>query len=891
MRFPVFWLATAYAAGLALYAGVDPSHRALFLLSIVTLIAGAMALHFRRHALTFALVLVGFLLAGGAAIGFDAAAVAPNRIDRLLTREPIDLSEAVRATGWLRRGPARKPLLARYDLELESIETGGRRWETSGGLRLTFFEPPGARRRSLPPLHYGDRVEVLAQVHEPINRQNPGSFDWRAYLARQEIFLEGSLRGPELLTRLEGRRGSAVMARLDALRLRLLEQLDKLVPRIDSPDANAVLRAMLLGDRGFLDHRVAEDFRHSGAYHVLVISGLHVGVLAVFLFWLLRGFGAHEYLVTALTIATLVFYLLLVEDRPPIERAVWMVSLYLVARLLYREVRLSNPLSLAALVLLFLHPQWLFDPSFQFSFGAVLMIAFFAVPWIERTSKPYRDALSFVDTRDRDAEFYPPHLAQFRHDLRATADLLTGLAFWADEKERALLRLLSRLVRAALRAWDILVLTFAIYLVLVLLTAVYFQQVFLAGLLTNLLVVPLVGIIVPFGLIALLLGLLVPALGAAVGWLVSSLVGCLLGLVEFFAQRGLSYGIPAPPPWLILLYLAALALFAVAVDRHKRQRWALAALAVPALLVVLHPFPPQLPPNQLELTVLDVGQGDSLFLAFPNGETWLLDAGRGPLEQRDGSRIGEAVGETVVRPFLRARGLKRLGRVWLSHAHHDHMAGLTAVLDEFPVRNLNVGLNPPSRAYQELLATARGRGIPVLTHHVGERFAVGEIEVEILWPQTEPEPGAEPSNNDSLVLRLCRKASCLLLPGDIEAKIEKQLALAGAPLAARVLKVPHHGGRGAASEEFLAAVHPEVAVVSVGATNPFGHPFPEVAERLRAAVPRVFRTDRDGAVTVRLGHDGLEATSFAETNRAQLYPSLAAKLAACVRRLLALESR
>ena len=905
MRFPVFWLAAAYAAGLALYASVDASPRALFLFAVTTLAAGAFTLRFRRHALSLALVLAGFFLAGGATVGFDAAAVAPHRIDRLLApptaglaRTPIDLSEAVRLTGWLRRAPARKPSLASYDFELESIEAGGRRWQTSGGLRLSFFESPKPDSPPLPELRYGDRVEVLARVHEPINRQNPGSFDWRAHLARQGVFLEGTLRGPQLLTRLSGRRGSAVLARFDTLRLRLLDQLDTLVPPEKSGDANAVLRAMLLGDRGFLSHRVAESFRHSGAYHVLVISGLHVGVLAVFLFWLLRRSGAHEIVVTAVTITALVFYLLLVEDRPPIERAVWMVSLYLVARLLYREVRLANPLSLAALVVLFLHPAWLFDPSFQFSFGAVLMIGFFAVPWVERTSQPYREALRFLDARERDAEFYPPHLAQFRYDLRASADLLAGLAFWAREKERALLRLLTWLVRVVLRAGDIFALTLAIYLIMTLLTAVHFQQVILAGPFTNILVVPLVGVIVPLGVVALLLGSFLPAFGPLVAWPAAFLVECLLGLAEFFAQRGLSYGIPSPPPWLMLLYLAALVLFAVAVDRQKRQRWALVVLVALALLVVTHPFPPQLAPDELELTVLDVGQGDALFLAFPNGETWLVDAGRGAIEQRDGYRIGEAVGETVVRPFLRARGLKRLDRIWLSHAHHDHMAGLVAVLEEFPTRSLNVGPNPASRAYEDLLEDARARGIPVVIHRAGEQFAVGEVKVEVLWPTMDYTPGKSPSNNDSQVLRLCRQTSCLLLPGDIEAPIEKKLAQAAAPLAppsaglgARVLKVPHHGGHGAASEEFLAAIKPEVAIVSVGATNPFGHPFPEVEDRLRAVAPRMFRTDRDGAVTVRLGNDGLQVTNYAASRRAQPYPSLAAKLAACARNLLLLESR
>jgi competence protein ComEC len=257
----------------------------------------------------------------------------------------------VRLTGWLRRAPLVKPFATTLELELEAVETGGRRLETSGGLRLAYFLPPDDEGDDpLPPLHYGDRVEILARVHPPINHGNPGSFDWRAYLAARDIFLEGSLKSPLLLKKLPGRRGRAPLAWLEATRTHLLARLDAILPPDTHPDHNAVLRAMLLGDRAFLTHRLTEDFRLSGAYHVLVISGLHVAVIALFFFLLLRRFGANEWVTTVFTIAVLIFYLLLVEDRPPIERAVWMVSLYLLARLLFREVHLANPLALAALV-------------------------------------------------------------------------------------------------------------------------------------------------------------------------------------------------------------------------------------------------------------------------------------------------------------------------------------------------------------------------------------------------------------------------------------------------------------------------------------------------------------------------------------------------------------
>lgn len=891
MRFPVLWLAAAYAAGLALYADVDDSPRVLFLLAIGFLLAGGVALWRRWLRATLALALGGFLLAGGAAIGLSAGAVDANRLDRLLATDALDLSEAVRLTGWLRRTPERKPFALIYELEVESVAAAGREWPTSGGARLAYFLPTGESPEvAPPPLAYGDRVEILTRVHQPINHQNPGSFDWRGYLAGRELFLEGSLKSPLLLKKLAGRRGRTWRRWMEATRAHLLARLDWLAPPQTRADQNAVLRAMLLGDLSFLSHRVSDDFRLSGTYHVLVISGLHVAVIALFVFWLLRRLRASEVAATLLTLAVLLFYLLLVEERAPIERAVWMVLLYMLARRLYRRVHLANPLALAALVILFLHPAWLFEASFHFTFAAVLLIAFFAVPWTERTSAPYRQALGFLDAADRDDLLRPPRLAQFRHDLRATAELLRPLVFWTRDTQRGARRLLTSVVRTGLRVWEFLVLSFAIHLGLLLLTVLYFQRVILTGLLANVLVVPLVSFLVPLGFGLLLLALLWPALAAIPGWVLLKLTGGLLVVVGLFAGGGISYGIPPPPAWLAVWYAATLGVLGVAVAYRRHHRWAAAALALPLLLVITHPFPPRPNESVLEVTVLDVGQGDSLFLAFPNGETWLLDGGRGPVQFPGGYWVGEAPGQTVVAPYLRLRGLKRLDRVWLSHAHHDHMAGLTTILEEFAVGSFHTGPTPASEAYERLLEAARRHDIPVVSHTAGERFRVGAVEVAVLWPPRDREAEAAPSNNDSLVLRLCLAETCVLLPGDIEADIEKTLAAEGTPLSAAVLKVPHHGGRDAASEEFLAAVRPQAAIVSVGATNPFGHPYAAVLERLEAQGLQTFRTDHDGSVTVRVRSGAVQVESYRQRKPAGAYASVGQKLAACLRTLLWLES-
>src|SRR5574341_395770 len=214
MRFPVFWLAVAYAAGLAAFADVDDSPRTLLALATVALLAGLAALARRWLVVAFIFPLLGFFLLGGATTGLSNADISSQRADRLVDSGQLDLSEAVRLTGWLRRAPERKPFAVIYELELENLETGGRQWATSGGARLSYFPPPDEQAPAPPRLAYGDRVEVLTRVHPPINHHNLGSFDWRGYLARQDVFLEGSLKSHALLTQLPCRRGNSFLARV-----------------------------------------------------------------------------------------------------------------------------------------------------------------------------------------------------------------------------------------------------------------------------------------------------------------------------------------------------------------------------------------------------------------------------------------------------------------------------------------------------------------------------------------------------------------------------------------------------------------------------------------------------------------------------------------------------
>jgi competence protein ComEC len=334
--------------------------------------------------------------------------------------------------------------------------------------------------------------------------------------------------------------------------------------------------------------------------------------------------------------------------------------------------------------------------------------------------------------------------------------------------------------------------------------------------------------------------------------------------------------------WLVIALFAAFVGLAIAA-RMIAERWrdrairlqavaaknfgewiVTAALLTLAVLVATYPFAPRMVRGDFEVTVLDVGQGDSILIAFPDGRTMLVDGGGlTGSEWFNGSRSGPDIGEEVVSPYLCSRGIKRLDVVALTHAHHDHLDGLHSVIANFKVGELWVGPDEETSAFSNLLAEARARRISVVEETQGREFDWDGVKGKVLWP-ADISAVSKASNDDSLVMRIQDGAESFLLPGDIEKHVENQLVDEQAPLAANFLKVPHHGSRTSSTDAFVGAVAPKVAVVCVGEGNQFGHPVDAVVQRYAAAGVRFLRTDRDGAVTtITDGHD-LVVHTFAE---------------------------
>ncbi len=857
MRNPLLPAAAALAAGIYLQRWLWLSEREYVFAATTLLLLALLALRLDRLASAVVCALLGTALCGAFFLTHWQNYRSPGDIRTLVEAGQIEMNEPARITGWIAGEEVRRGGDESWLLRLEEIEFAQHKHAASGTIRLQHFRWSEDEPRI--GLRYGERLEALVRLRRVRGFRNPAGFDREAKALREGVVFYASVKAAELAERLPGRRGFWLPGRIQALRATLLSHLDELFPA--ESQSNAVLRAMLLGDRSALDRRVGEDFQKTGTYHALVVAGLHTAAIAGFLLLLLRRLRLPPGAATICAIAGVGLFVMLAGAGIPTVRAGAMFSAYLLARLVFRERALLNTIALAAILLLVAQPADLDDAGFQLSFLSVLLIAGIAVPWIERTSAPYVRALRDLDNRDLELRL-APRQAQFRIELRMFRDALR-------ERVPAWFFLFS--VRAALRGWEMVAVALVLQIGFLLPMAFYFHRAGWVAVAANLFIVPLLGLIVPLGAVMLAVSLFSRTLAGLLAIPLAALVESMSAIARWHAGLGLaSFRVPTPPVWLGLLFLLAVLLLAVSLlrpgGRTKNEevqgrntptldlgpwtldlfRWlrlsAIVTLVVSALLITWHPFRPQFDARRLEFAALDVGQGDALVVVAPPGKVLVEDCGGLP------GPYATDTGEQIVSAYLWSRGIRRIDVLAVTHAHQDHVGGFDSVVANFPVGEVWLPPCLDSPPYAKVIEKARALHIPVRMWARGQATRLGEVGVEFLSPGDDYHVGRRAQNNDSLVMRLQYGARTLLLSGDIERKMEMAMLDNGAALRSDWLKVPHHGSKTSSTEPFLEQVRAPYGVISVAENSPFGHPHQEALDRLDAARVRVFRTDRDGAV-------------------------------------------
>lgn len=824
---PLIKVACVFLAGLILgQALIYFPVSVLILLSLAILSEAVLLIRLRRRGLALpnTQLLFAILLAAMVYHYLMATYHPSNEVSRFIGKNKITLTGYI--DGPLIHYPDRSVVI----LETQQVTADGLQEEVKGRVRLRGSGP------FLGQYQYGDILQVQVALRAPRGFLNPGLFNYGEYLRHQGIVAEATVSRSLDATKI-GERQSILLRDVYAWREKI--RLAALHSLRDEP--LAIFLAMIVGETGHLTNTLRDHFMASGTTHILSISGSHLGLVAIVVFpltrlailslppgWLVRmGLYCTASQGAALvTVLPVVFYALLAGGQVATIRSLIMILVYLLAVLIRREDNLLHALALAVILILLWDPRALGEISFQLSYGSVLMMAL-AIEWFRSPTVPQG----------------------FRQRLLEKGKLY-------------------------------LMITLAATLGTAPLVAYYFNQVSWAGIFSNLLVVPIAGlVIVPLGLFCAMASLFFEQPILPLAGLLQGLYGLFYGAARLFSELPWAELRVASPSliqmvtfYLSLAILASLWVgrpfnFAQMGPRFGKLRW-----IIPGFIILLLPIVgtayPSMPgfSKPIRITFLDVGQGDSAVIQFPDNQVMVVDGGRA---------FGEFdLGRLVVAPYLWDQGIHHIHYLVASHPQLDHIGGLVFLMERFSIGEVwTNGIEREGEFYWQFRTTLDQKGL--LERKISREEApqfIGPCLVHFLNPPVsfsakdsiQLSRSSPAENNRSLVFKLSCHSYSFILTGDIEKGAERELSDWGESLEATVMKVPHHGSRGAMESAFLEAVSPKVAVISAGVHNPYGHPAPVVVSAYQKLGSRVFRTDEQGAIMIEATEDILRVRKFSD---------------------------
>jgi len=668
-----------------------------------------------------------------------------------------------------------------YWIATDSVSTNREWLPVCGRLRMNRYRKP------LDSLFYGEQILITGTFALPASRRNPGGFDYRSYLlargvsglfipAKETVLIKtGQKMGHRLLRQVVYPVRRWIKRRLES---------------IYAKESEYLLKALILGDRTDLSDEIKTAFAKTGTIHVLAVSGLHVGFVLLILYTLFSLIRLPCSWRTLLTVLGLIFYCLLTEGKPPVVRATIMACVYLIGQQLERQSHPFNSLGVAGLLLLIINPLMLFDTGFQLSFSAVFSILYFYPKW-------------------------------------ATLPGFRQCHAWC--MKRRLIRNVCVLLLVSLSA-QLGTLPVVISV---------FHQLPLFGILSNLFAVPLVGLIVAYGLTSLFFAPVSLWAAEIYSAFTDILIRLLLWMTEMVqAVPFLNIVLPAPNCFQITLYLCLLFLFFQWTHPLWRKRLVFASLICINLTIWHAAF--TCSATKMTYIQLDVGQGDAAVIHLPRHRTVIIDGG-------DRHAWFDS-GERILVPYLHQKGIRKIDAVILTHAHNDHVGGLISLINQCQVGLIVTGDTLAStKPMRKFLETAYRKQIPLKRITALDSLIFPGSACYFLSPDQTMQ-NQHNVNNRSVVSLFLFGEHRMLCMGDAEFPVENHLVQSIKPLDADVIKIGHHGSHTASNVNFLKTVHPKHAIISAGKNNRFGHPDSTTVRKLSELKISIYRTDLDGAV-------------------------------------------
>ncbi|WP_179862312.1 DNA internalization-related competence protein ComEC/Rec2 [Longibacter salinarum] len=763
-------------------------------------------------------------LSGAIVLGISVGALrlvvfdAPT--DRSLHRQAqhvIANGDTTTITGHVAGAPTRANGSTRFKFSVATWRSENDVRPARGMVQVTLRSSPWDDAPApFPDVFEGDRLSLHGQLEPPPEPRNPADFDYGAYLSRRGI--HSTLYVSQAAdVRIQTRANAPLQRLVNQSRAWIRMLTERHVP---TDTSQAVLQALLLGDKSHVNDRQREAFARTGLMHLLAVSGLHVLLVGMVLYTLLRpilhrlrlSWRAIEILRAGLTIGVLVLYMLLTGSPPSVVRAVIMAALLIGGIVLQRSAHTLNTLGVAAIVLLMLRPTALFDAGFQLSLSAVTGIVVLN-PRIEEASRA---------------------ILPERWMTMAPVEWLVSM--------------ITVSLAATLGTAPVLL--------------HHFGFVALGGLVLNVVAIPLTAIGLTAGLLMVLANPVAPVAASSFGIAADAAIR-LLAETALWGETWMGAGLELTNPsgWTLLALITGV--LVVAQFPRPRHRWRL--VTITGLAICISFFVRLLSGDatpKLTVTFLDVGQGDAVLVTTPEQRHMLIDGG--PVTPYSDA------GASVIQPHLEHLGIESLDVVVATHPDSDHLGGLPTLFESVSIGQfIHSGRRASSDLFERSRALLHSKSIPSRAVVTGDRLALGsDVIVEVLSPPPQSISGAWSENDASVVLAMTFGKTQILLPGDIEATAEAWLVETFAEeLDANLVKVAHHGSSTSSSSALVqsvtgGSVSEIIAVIPVGRHNKFGMPVPEILTRWHESGTRVLRTDLHGSVSVHSDGRSLSAQTI-----------------------------